>query len=319
MNYYKRHIGDYMKDASHLSLLEHGVYMRMLDVYYTREAPIPADQAARLVGARSKDEREALQVVAAEFFKLVNGCYVQSRCDVEIAAMQTKQESNRVVGQRGGRPKKTPSGNPDGFQTETQMVSEKNPNVTQATSHKPLAINQGEYVEHQQGGPGGPARAGFETRRPDSDPEDPQQGLADVVAQAMAERGLPDVSATHPKLLALLSAGMRPTELVDAAGYAADRGKGFAYAMARAEGQRRDAAAVADLPDAPAAIAVDPDSRAGIEASAQALGLAGWDQAREQWPQFAARVKRARGETSPAAAPTMASLAGLAARVGVAA
>ena len=54
MNYYKRHIGDYMKDASHLSLLEHGVYMRLIDVYYTRESSIPEDQAARLIGARTK-------------------------------------------------------------------------------------------------------------------------------------------------------------------------------------------------------------------------------------------------------------------------
>ena len=54
INYYKRHIGDYMKDASHLSLLEHGVYMRLLDVYYTRESAVPVDHAARLFGARSK-------------------------------------------------------------------------------------------------------------------------------------------------------------------------------------------------------------------------------------------------------------------------
>ena len=46
MNYYKRHIGDYLKDTAHLSLLEHGVYARLLDVYYTRETAIPDDQAA---------------------------------------------------------------------------------------------------------------------------------------------------------------------------------------------------------------------------------------------------------------------------------
>jgi len=68
VNYYKRHIGDYMKDAGHLSLLEHGVYTRLMDVYYTRESGIPADQAARLIGARSKDELAALAQVTQEFF-----------------------------------------------------------------------------------------------------------------------------------------------------------------------------------------------------------------------------------------------------------
>ena len=138
MNYYKRHIGDYMKDASHLSLLEHGVYMRLLDVYYTREVPIPVDQAERLISARSKDEREALSVVADEFFTVVDGCYTQTRCDAEIAAMQQKAETNRAVGMRGGRPKKetntVSSENPE----ITQTVSENNPDVTLATSHKPI-------------------------------------------------------------------------------------------------------------------------------------------------------------------------------------
>ena len=48
MNYYERHIGDYLKDTSHLSLLEHGVYTRLMDVYYTKETGIPKEDAARL-------------------------------------------------------------------------------------------------------------------------------------------------------------------------------------------------------------------------------------------------------------------------------
>lgn len=298
MNYYKRHIGDYMKDASHLSLLEHGVFMRLLDVYYTREAPIPADQAARLVGARSKEEREALQAVCVEFFRLVDGCYVQARCDLEIAAMQAKQETNRVIGQRGGRPKKKPDGNPDGFQTETQTVSRNNPDVTQATSHKPIAINQGAFVEHQQGGPVGPARADFENRDADSGPgSGPGSALAEVVVRGMAAQGVADASASHPKLLALLVAGITPAELVDAATYAASKGRGFAYAMARAEGQRRDSASLASLPAA--SPATDPESRAAIEADGLRFGVGAWQQLDTTgrmvpWAEYAARVRAVR-------------------------
>lgn len=299
MNYYKRHIGDYMKDASHLSLLEHGVFMRLLDVYYTREAAIPADQAARLVGARSKEEREALQVVVGEFFKLVDGAYVQARCDREILAMQAKQETNRVIGQRGGRPKKKPTDNPDGFQTETQTVSRNNPDVTQATSHKPIAIkNQGAHVEHQQGGPVGPARADFEDLEPDAGP-------GSAAAAAMVAAGLAGVSASHPRLLALLAAGLSVAELADAARAAVAGGKGFPWALAKAEGQRRDAAQLADLPDA--APAVDPDSRAAIEADGLRFGLGLWQQLDGQgkavtWASYAARVRAARAERSGVAA-----------------
>lgn len=85
LNYYERHIGDYLKDTSHLSLLEHGIYTRLLDVYYTREGAIPEEQAARLIGARTKDEREALQAVLSEFFELTADGWAQQRCEREIA------------------------------------------------------------------------------------------------------------------------------------------------------------------------------------------------------------------------------------------
>jgi uncharacterized protein YdaU (DUF1376 family) len=91
VNYYERHIGDYLKDTAHLSLLEHGVYGRLLDVYYTREGAIPLDQVERLVGARSKEERAALASVLDEFFEVSDGKLHNSRCDREIKRYHDKQ------------------------------------------------------------------------------------------------------------------------------------------------------------------------------------------------------------------------------------
>ena len=96
MNYYERHIGDYLKDTAHLSLLEHGVYSRLLDVYYTRESGIPDNQAARLIGARTEPETQALQVVLQEFFELRDGAWRQGRCDQEISRY-TASEPEREV------------------------------------------------------------------------------------------------------------------------------------------------------------------------------------------------------------------------------
>ncbi len=141
VNYYRRHIGDYLRDTSHLSLLEHGVYTRLLDIYYTRESAIPADQAARLIGARTKEEREAVERVLEEFFARDGDLWVQQRCEREIATAAEKAERNREIGKRGGRPRKTetqtvfeqkPTENPDGFQIEP----------TQNPSHKPIANSQ---------------------------------------------------------------------------------------------------------------------------------------------------------------------------------
>ncbi len=134
MNFYKRHIGDYIKDAAHLTLLEHGVYTRLMDVYYTREAPIPEGQAARLIGARSKDEIQAVQNILQEFFTLVDGHWVQARCEREIEDARHQAEKNRTNGKKGGRPKRTETEEkPSGFSVGSQVESEKN------LSHKPLA------------------------------------------------------------------------------------------------------------------------------------------------------------------------------------
>lgn len=96
MNYFEHHIGDYLKDTAHLSLLEHGIYRRLMDVYYTRESAIPAAEVARLIGARSRDEKEALQAVLGEFFVLQDDRWTQARCDAEIARFQDKQRKAKA-------------------------------------------------------------------------------------------------------------------------------------------------------------------------------------------------------------------------------
>ncbi len=85
MNYYERHLGDYARDAGHLTLLEHGAYTLLLDRYYTTEHGIPADQAHRICRARTRDEKAAVDTVLAEFFTLADGVLVNSRAEREIA------------------------------------------------------------------------------------------------------------------------------------------------------------------------------------------------------------------------------------------
>lgn len=96
MNFYERHIGDYIKKTSHLSLLEHGVLTRLRDVYLDREEPIPEARAARLVGARTEPETEALQVVLQEFFQLRDGMWVCDECEALIAAYAAGEPEREV-------------------------------------------------------------------------------------------------------------------------------------------------------------------------------------------------------------------------------
>lgn len=132
MNYYRRHIGDYIRDTAHLSGLEDGMYTRLLDLYYMRETPIPADidQACRLTRARSEDERHAVEVVLNEFFTLQDDGWHQKRVDGEIQIAREAAEKARKNGKPGGRPRKTQK-DPESIPEITQPVSTENPEITQ--------------------------------------------------------------------------------------------------------------------------------------------------------------------------------------------
>lgn len=93
MNYYSHHLGDYLRDTSHLSILEDGAYRRLLDIYYIREQPLPADmkECCKLARASSKAEREAVSYVLRQFFECTADGYRQHRADDEIARYADKQ------------------------------------------------------------------------------------------------------------------------------------------------------------------------------------------------------------------------------------
>jgi uncharacterized protein YdaU (DUF1376 family) len=83
MHYYQHHIGDYRKDTSHLTLLEHGIYRQLLDLYYISEKPLDAN-ALRLICARTTDEQAMAMQLLNEFFIKDGDKYFHARCDAEI-------------------------------------------------------------------------------------------------------------------------------------------------------------------------------------------------------------------------------------------
>jgi len=98
MNYYEHHIGDYLKNTAHLSMVEDAAYRRLIDAYYTRESPLPADRKAvqKLARAQSKDERIAVDYVLDEFFELREDGWHQTRCDAEIDSHRWRSLYHRL-------------------------------------------------------------------------------------------------------------------------------------------------------------------------------------------------------------------------------
>ena len=98
MNYYPFHIGDYARDTRHLTVLEHGAYRLLIDLYYLREAPLPLDPQGlcRLVCARSDDEILAVKTVLQEFFVGHPDGWRHVRCDEEIAKTREKADKAKA-------------------------------------------------------------------------------------------------------------------------------------------------------------------------------------------------------------------------------
>jgi uncharacterized protein YdaU (DUF1376 family) len=137
MNRYDFYPGDFGRDTSDLTILEDGIYRRLLDWYYSNERPIPDERATLIVRALTDEEREKTQWVLNRFFTKEEEkpigfslgsslVWRSSRCDREIAKARVQIEANRRNGKKGGRPKKTdglpiqephqkPNGEPNGL------------------------------------------------------------------------------------------------------------------------------------------------------------------------------------------------------------
>jgi uncharacterized protein YdaU (DUF1376 family) len=93
INYYEHHLGDYLKDAAHLSLLEDGALRRLLDVYYVREGPLPLDlnECCKLARCTSAAERKAVIYVLGHVLTKAADGYHYARADAAIAAYRASE------------------------------------------------------------------------------------------------------------------------------------------------------------------------------------------------------------------------------------
>jgi len=107
VNYYPFHLGDYAAHTGHLSPLEDLAYRRMIDLYYLRECPLPADwrEVARLI--RLRDNGTEIEAVLSEFFTLSDSGWSHVRCDAEITKMQDKQTKARASAEASVRARST--------------------------------------------------------------------------------------------------------------------------------------------------------------------------------------------------------------------
>ena len=95
MNYFELYPGDYLRDTTRLSLIEHGAYLRLLMTYYAEEQPLPGDLAElyNIAGATDSAGRKAVKKVAEKYFpEGPDGLRHNGRADDEIAKASERME-----------------------------------------------------------------------------------------------------------------------------------------------------------------------------------------------------------------------------------
>lgn len=92
MHYYSFNIGDYAGSTQHLEPMEDLAYRRMLDLYYSKETPLPEsiDELARLIRMRSHSD--CITIVLRDFFELKKDGYHCKRADEEISKFKSKSK-----------------------------------------------------------------------------------------------------------------------------------------------------------------------------------------------------------------------------------
>lgn len=150
MNYYERHIGDYIKSTVSLEMLEDGAYNRLIDQCYQTEKPLPLDvkEIYREARCKTPSERKAVDYVLHKFFDQTPEGYIQKRIVKEIARYQDKQKKAKASAEaRWSKDKAHSDGNANASEThdaqDMRTHSEGNAPQSPVTSNQsPVLIQE---------------------------------------------------------------------------------------------------------------------------------------------------------------------------------
>lgn len=129
MNYFELYPGDYLRDTTRLSLIDHGAYVKMLMGYYGEEQPLPAAYTDLfvMVAAVTPADKAAVKKIADRYFPIAeDGLRHNTRADAEIAKARKRIRTARENGAKNkarNNPPAMPAGYPAGMPGDTQRVT----------------------------------------------------------------------------------------------------------------------------------------------------------------------------------------------------
>jgi uncharacterized protein YdaU (DUF1376 family) len=125
MYYYQHHIGDFIKDTSHLNDHQLATYLRMLWSYYTEEKPISGEYENIAFAMRS--DEKTIRLLLQHYFVQNTDGWTHNRCEREILEFHAKSNKARESANARWKNKKT-----------MQSQSERNANASKINANEPV-------------------------------------------------------------------------------------------------------------------------------------------------------------------------------------
>lgn len=101
------YINDYLADTMRLDAEKHGIYF-LLMMDYWKHKQLPTDTTELSMIARVPEGSKSLIYILDNFFQLNGDKYKHKRIEKELELANSRRESARQNGKKGGRPKKNP-------------------------------------------------------------------------------------------------------------------------------------------------------------------------------------------------------------------
>jgi uncharacterized protein YdaU (DUF1376 family) len=211
MHYYPKNPGDYIRDASHLTLLEHGVYNRLLDICYSSEVPLPNEIAkiCRLTGAHTRKEREAVSSILDEFFTKTSEGFRHKRVERELVIYHLNAKKSAYAAWCREYRKVSPNGQVMDFESWATLSSDDRQRIIRPSDDDRTIIQPKPETNNQitspsgEGGVGRPGvmKRGLEDSKINQSPtEEGERGRLRIArkGQPIDNDYLDSLSATYP-------------------------------------------------------------------------------------------------------------------------
>lgn len=151
MNYYPFHIGDFNNATRHLDRIERSIYRDLIDLYYDKESPLPAEvsQIARLICAT--DCLTSVEQVLNEFFYLTDLGWVNDRCEQTLTEYKELSEKRSKAGKASAKARRCLKSKGKAASTSVEQVLNKcGTSVVQTNNQKPITKTNNQSIYRQR-------------------------------------------------------------------------------------------------------------------------------------------------------------------------